>query len=49
MELREARLITIQVKEDRLVEHPVEILIIVKLYLEVVRSWLVQVDGGNTA
>ncbi len=48
-EFREARLITVHVKEDELVEHPVEILIVIKLYLEVVRSWLVKVDGGNTA
>ncbi len=48
-EFCEARLIAVHIKEDELVEHPVEILIVIKLYLEVVHLWLVKVDGGYTA
>jgi hypothetical protein len=46
--LSEARLIAVRAKEGGLVEQPIEILIVVKLYLEVVLSRLVKVDGDNT-
>ncbi len=46
---RKARLIAVRIDEDGLGEHPIEMLIAVKLYLEVVRSRLVILCGGNTA
>ncbi len=44
-----AVLIAVHVEEDELVEHPVEMLFAVEMYLAVVRLRLVVVYGGNTA